>query len=169
MAEARILIAGIGNIFLGDDGFGVEVIRRLVELSLPAGVAVRDFGIRGFDLALAMTGGPTAVILVDAVARGAEPGTLFVIEPDIAAIERTLPVDPSPHGLHPTAAIRLAQAMTTKLPRLVLIGCEPGRMVADDEFVDGLSAVVKAAVDDAVKLALEQVELLTATVETAHA
>lgn len=169
MTEARVLIAGIGNVFLGDDGFGVEVIRRLADHSLPVGVIAHDFGIRGFDLALAMTGGPAAVILVDAVARGAEPGTLFVIEPDVAEIERTLPVDASPHGLHPTAAIRLAQAMTTKLPRLVLIGCEPGRMVADDEFVEGLSEVVKAVVDDAVKLTLEQVELLTATIETANA
>ena len=77
-----ILIAGIGNIFFGDDAFGVEVVRRLAARPLPAGVVVKDFGIRGFDLACALQDGYDAVILVDAMQRGAPPGTLHVLEPE---------------------------------------------------------------------------------------
>ena len=78
---ARILIAGIGNIFLGDDAFGVEVARRLVRRRLPDGVRVVDFGIRGLDLTYALLDGYEAVILVDAAPRGGPPGTLYVLEP----------------------------------------------------------------------------------------
>ncbi len=79
----NILVAGIGNIFLGDDGFGVEVIRRLSSREFPAEVRVEDFGIRGYDLAYALLDGPDVTILVDAAARGGAPGTIYVIEPDV--------------------------------------------------------------------------------------
>src|ERR1700734_1751902 len=82
MTPPRILIAGIGNIFLGDDAFGSEVARRLAARPMPDGVKVVDFGIRGFDLTYALLDGSDATILVDATPRGGPPGTLYVIEPD---------------------------------------------------------------------------------------
>src|SRR5215469_880287 len=85
----RILVAGIGNIFLGDDGFGIEVVRRLAGCDLPACVRVADFGIRGFDLAYAMQDGYDLIILVDACARGDAPGTVYVVEPDLAALDQS--------------------------------------------------------------------------------
>src|ERR1700691_3179645 len=82
----HILIAGVGNIFLGDDAFGVEAAQALAARDLPAGVVVRDFGIRSFDLAYALLDDWSAVILIDAVSRRAAPGTLFVIEPDLSEL-----------------------------------------------------------------------------------
>ncbi len=83
--KERILIAGIGNIFLGDDAFGVEVVRRLSRSArkLPDEVRIVDFGIRGFDLAYALMEGYEVAILVDATPRGGVPGTLYTIEPDL--------------------------------------------------------------------------------------
>ena len=78
-----VLVAGIGNMFLGDDGFGVEVVRRLAGRTLRPGVTIRDFGIRGFDLAFNLVDGADLTILVDATARGGAPGTLYTIEPDL--------------------------------------------------------------------------------------
>ncbi|MGH7848434.1 MAG: hydrogenase maturation protease, partial [Candidatus Binatia bacterium] len=77
MTPAKILVAGIGNIFLGDDGFGVEVARELAKRKLPESVRVVDFGIRGFDLAYALLDGYDLTILVDAAPRGGLPGTLY--------------------------------------------------------------------------------------------
>ena len=83
-----ILVAGIGNIFLGDDAFGSEVARRLLLKPWPAGVRVEDFGIRGFDLTFALMDGYDAVILVDATPRGGVPGTLYTIEPDLSELDQ---------------------------------------------------------------------------------
>src|SRR5438105_826691 len=83
----RGLVAGIGNVFLGDDGFGVEVVARLAKRPLPEGVEVADFGIRGFDLAYALMESYDFAILVDALPRGGEPGRLFVLEPDLAQVD----------------------------------------------------------------------------------
>ena len=85
-SQPRVLVAGIGNIFMGDDAFGVEVARRLAERALPAEVRVGDFGIRGFDLAYALQDGYETTILIDACPRGDEPGTLYVVEPDLTAL-----------------------------------------------------------------------------------
>ena len=79
----RVLVAGIGNVFLGDDGFGVEVVRRLAGRGMPENVEVRDFGIRGMDLAYALQDGYGLVVLVDATPRGGEPGTVYLIEPEV--------------------------------------------------------------------------------------
>src|SRR3954467_12260006 len=79
----RILVAGIGNVFLGDDGFGVALAERLAERELPAGVEVVDYGIRGMDLAYALQDGYDAVVFLDATPRGDQPGTLYVIEPEL--------------------------------------------------------------------------------------
>src|SRR5437868_14687112 len=82
----RILIACIGNIFLGDDGFGVEVAQRLSSREYPEGVQVVDFGIRGMELAYTLLDDYDTLILVDAVPRGSPAGTLYLIEPDLTGI-----------------------------------------------------------------------------------
>jgi hydrogenase maturation protease len=155
-----ILVAGVGNIFLGDDAFGVEVVRRLSQRTLPEGVRVVDFGIRGFDLACALADDYDAAILVDAVSRGEPPGTLYVIEPEL---EETAGTVVSPHGLHPQEVLRLVRAMGGEPRCLRLIGCEPASLGSEEEPAMGLSTLVERAVDEAV-LMVEAllVELLTA-------
>jgi hydrogenase maturation protease len=153
MDRPRLLIAGIGNIFLGDDAFGVEVAQRLLQRRLPDGVRVVDFGIRGIDLTYALLDGYDAVILVDAVPRGGRPGTLYVLEP-----QRGEPPDPGagpliePHSLTPAKVLRLAAALGGQVPRLLLVGCEPAPPSEADEMQSGLSPAVRAAVDEAVPL-----------------
>jgi hydrogenase maturation protease len=143
----RILVAGVGNVFLGDDGFGVALAGRLAAHDLPAGVEVVDFGIRGMDLAYAMDG-YDAVVLLDATPRGEAPGTLYVIEPetDGAAVA----VDA--HGMDPVKVLALARALGGSPPRTLVVGCEPQtRMTGEeDEIVAELSEPVRAALDDAV-------------------
>lgn len=146
----RILIAGIGNIFLGDDGFGVEVAQRLAGTPLPAGVRVGDFGVRGFDLACALDG-PDLTILVDAYPHGQPPGTVTVIEPDLSSVPGPQPGQPAfePHGLDPVGVLRLAATLDIKPRRLLLVGCEP-LTLGGDEGAMGLSEPVAAAVNRAV-------------------
>jgi hydrogenase maturation protease len=151
--KPAILVAGIGNIFLGDDGFGVEVVRRMAGRNLPAGVRVSDFGIRGFDLAYALQDGYETTILVDACPHGQPPGTLYVIEPDLKALD-----DPDApqamveaHAMNPMSVLRMARAMNIELKNVLLVGCEP-ETLGGEEGQMGLSAPVEAAVDDAVKL-----------------
>lgn len=148
-----ILVAGIGNIFLGDDAFGVEVIRRMAGLSLPASVRVSDFGIRGFDLAYALQDGYETTILVDACPHGQTPGTLSVIEPDLKLLDN--PEAPQAaieaHAMNPMNVLRMARAMNIELKNILLVGCEP-ETLGGEEGQMGLSAPVEAAVDEAVKL-----------------
>ncbi len=146
----RILIAGIGNIFLGDDGFGVEVVRRLADREWPEGVQVKDFGIRGMDLMYALGEGYDAAVFVDAVPRGEPPGTLSVIEPRLEEGEAT----PDAHGMDPVKVLSLARQLGSVPERVLIVGCEPAvRMTGDEEeLVGGLSEPVRAAVDDAVGL-----------------
>src|SRR5215212_7866010 len=118
----RVLVAGIGNIFLGDDGFGVEVVQRLSRRGLPEGVEVVDFGIRGMDLAYALHEDYDLVVLVDATPRGGEPGTVYLIEPDI---EEDGAVSLDTHGMDPGKVIRLARALGARPTRTLLVGCEP--------------------------------------------
>ncbi|MCU1219713.1 MAG: Hydrogenase maturation protease [Candidatus Angelobacter sp.] len=149
--KPRILIAGIGNIFLGDDGFGVEVVRRLALCQLPAAVRVVDFGIRGFDLTYALQDGYETTILVDACPHGEQPGTVYVIEPNLDAAGNSpeqSTVDA--HSLNPMNVIRLAQAMNAPIKQMLLVGCEP-ETLGGEEGAMGLSATVEAAVDVAVK------------------
>jgi hydrogenase maturation protease len=151
----RLLIACIGNIFLGDDAFGVEVARRLAGRPLPEEVRLVDFGIRGYDLALALLDDATEVaILVDAAPRGEPPGTLYVIEPDWEEREGSDRYDASPieaHSLDPVKVLRLLLALGGRPKRVLLVGCEPTPFDEDDPPMD-LSSPVKAAVDDAVVL-----------------
>ena len=155
----RVLIAGIGNVFCGDDGFGVEVARRLAPRPLPPGVHVADFGIRGFDLAYALQAYEAAV-LVDAVARGEPPGTLFVIEPE-GGEGAGVTIDT--HGMHPARVLAMARGLGRVPERTLVVGCEPQRLASEEgeEVLVGLSAPVAAAVGRAAALAEQlAVELL---------
>jgi hydrogenase maturation protease len=143
----RILVAGIGNIFLGDDAFGVEVIRELTLRPVPGAVCVKDFGIRGYDLAYAIMDGYETTILVDAAPRGQAAGTLYLIEPDLEAIGEPGNVDA--HSMNPMAVLQLIQALGGRTGKLYLVGCEPGVLETDEI---GLSPSVRAAVPQAVQM-----------------
>jgi hydrogenase maturation protease len=144
-----ILVAGIGNIFLGDDAFGVEVVRRLARRDLPEEVRVVDFGIRGLDLTYALLDGYEAIILVDAVQRGEPPGTLYVLEP---ARDEAAPVPLEGHNMDPMKVLRLAEVMGGHVERLLLVGCEPTPISDEEDMREDLSAPVRASVDGAVRL-----------------
>jgi hydrogenase maturation protease len=151
MSGKRILVAGIGNIFFGDDGFGVEVSRRLSERALPEGVRVVDFGIRGFDLTFALLEGYDAVVLVDVVKRGGQPGTLYVVEPELGPDPEAGDIYVETHGMDPGKVLALARAMGGNLERLRLVACEP-LTFGEDGMGIGLSEPVQAAVEPAVEL-----------------
>lgn len=155
MKGRRILVAGIGNIFLGDDGFGCEVARRLLGRNcLPEEAEVVDYGIRGFDLACAISSGSyDAAVLIDAVSRSEEAGTLYTIEPDPA----DMPVAAEMHALNPEGVLSMALSLGGALPRLLLVGCEPSVLECPDGQIR-LSAPVQAAVDEAVNLVVSLVE-----------
>jgi hydrogenase maturation protease len=138
----RVLVAGIGNVFLGDDGFGVELARRVVF----DGVDIADFGIRGMDLAYALADYDVAVLL-DALPRGGAPGTLYLIEPDLDG----LPLEVDAHAMDPVKVLALAKTLGGELPRTVVLGCEPA---AAEEFTD-LSPPVRAALPAAERLLIE--------------
>lgn len=148
-----ILVAGIGNIFLGDDAFGVEVANRFANRELPEGVRVIDFGIRGFDLTYALIDGADVTILVDACPRGGAAGDLYVVEPDLAAPDDAeasrSAVDA--HGMNPMNVIRAAKAMGGPLKKILLLGCEP-HTLGPDEGQMGLSEPVASAVERAMPL-----------------
>ncbi len=148
-AQPRILVACIGNIFLGDDAFGCEVARRLNARSLPAAVRVVDFGIRSYDLAFALMDGYDVTILVDATPRGNRPGTLYTIEPDLTELDNIQAAPGDAHGLNPMKVLSMVKAMGGEFKRILLVGCEPARL----ESMGGemtLSAPVAAAADEAV-------------------
>jgi hydrogenase maturation protease len=152
----RILIAGIGNIFLGDDAFGVEVVQRLAERTLPANVDVVDFGIRGFDLTMALLEDIDLVILVDAASRGGAPGTLYVIEPEPVEPDEPAPACAmlDPHSLDPVKVLQLVKTMGGKPGRVVVVGCEPESVGSHEDWdvTPGLSEPVQRAVDEAILL-----------------
>jgi hydrogenase maturation protease len=156
----RVLVAGIGNIFLGDDGWGVALAERLAARALPRGVEVVDFGIRGMDLAYAMQDGYDAVVLLDATPRGEQPGTLYVIEPDLDDIEMTIDT----HGMDPVKVLALARTLSAQsLPRTLVVGCEPQTHMSaeDDQIVAELTEAVRASLDEAVGLAENLLKDLT--------
>lgn len=146
----RILVAGIGNIFLGDDAFGVEVARQLAGRALPEGVRVVDFGIRGMDLVYALLDDLDALILVDAAPRGEPPGTLALIEP---RVDQDDEVSIDSHGMDPVKVLALARALGARPTRTVVVACEPAIVSSEEEDVlVGLSDPVRAAVAEAVTL-----------------
>lgn len=158
----RILVAGIGNIFLGDDAFGVEVARRLSERGLPENVRVTDFGIRGYDLAYALLEGYDATILVDACPRGEPAGTLYVIEPELKNLggSEEQPVSVEAHSMNPLNVLRLASSMGP-LKRVLLVGCEPATL-GPEEGQMGLSEAIEAVLDDAVTLVESLIDRISA-------
>jgi hydrogenase maturation protease len=154
----RVLVAGVGNVFLGDDGFGVEVVRRLAGRELPEGVEVVDFGIRGMDLVYALQEDYEVVVFVDATPRGEKPGTVYLIEPEI---EEDGEVVLDTHGMDPVKVIKFARALGTSLTRTFVVGCEPQVVMSGEDYDDmlmELSEPVQMAVGEAVKLVESLVE-----------
>jgi hydrogenase maturation protease len=177
----RMLIAGVGNIFLGDDGFGVEVASRLATVELPDWVRVADYGISGMHLAYDLAEGYESTILVDATARGGEPGTVYVMELDtgalsVAAVPKApkaataheVPAAPEApgtpqtgsgiplldaHGMQPDVVLGMLNLLGAEPGRVFLVGCEPA---STSEGI-GLSEPVAAAVDEAVRIVLDLV------------
>ncbi len=156
MSATRILVAGIGNIFLGDDAFGVEVVQRMLRRVQADEVRVFDFGIRGLDLVYALLDGYETVILIDAAPRGGNPGDLYVLEIPAPADAASAASDAAPpmietHDLNPESVLRLAAWMGSAVQRMFLVGCEPTPL---DEGRDapGLSPPVQAALPQALEL-----------------
>jgi hydrogenase maturation protease len=147
--KPRILIAGIGNIFLGDDAFGVEVVRRLMSRSLPEEVRVVDFGIRGLDLAYALQDRYETTILIDAYPHGQTPGSVSVVEPDLNVIAAEPNGLVEAHSMHPLSVLRMAASMNSPLNRVLLVGCEPASLGGEEGYM-GLSEPVEAGVEHAV-------------------
>ncbi|MFK4144617.1 hydrogenase maturation protease [Streptomyces sp. NPDC004065] len=147
-APARLLVAGIGNIFLADDAFGPEVIQALGAHPLPPGVRVRDFGIRGLDLAYELLDGYDTAVLVDAAPRGHRPGTLSLIEPEPPGGPDAPAAPPEAHGMDPAKVLALAAHLADgPLPRVLVLACEPEiRPRGDEDIMPGLSAPVREAV-----------------------
>lgn len=146
----KTLVAGIGNVFFSDDGFGVEVAARLARESLPAGVRVMDTGIRARHLTYELLdGGYDTAILVDVVARGGEPGTVYLIAPDAtgASVNDAL-ASLDGHTITPGAALALLDTLGGTRTRILVVGCEPASL---DEGM-GLTPLVNAAVDEALTL-----------------
>jgi hydrogenase maturation protease len=144
VSRATTLVAGVGNVLLGDDGFGVEVARVLAASSLPEGVRVADFGIRGLHLAYELLdGGYQTTILVDATARGERAGTVTLLEIGAAAAAAA-----DAHGLTPDQVLGWVRAMGGDPGRVLVVGCEP----QDTGEGMGLSAPVARAVPEAVAL-----------------
>lgn len=142
----RTLVAGVGNIFLGDDGFGVEVVRRLSGETFPDGVSVADYGIRGVHLAYELLEGYQTTILVDATTRGGTPGTVYVIEPDLETIPAGIVMDA--HSLDPATVFGMLKALGGTFEQVLVVGCEPESL----EERMGLSEPVERAVDKAVQV-----------------
>ncbi len=149
----RVLVAGIGNVFLGDDGFGVEVVRELMRRGrAPDGVDLVDFGIRGMDLVYALQRDYRAAIFIDAAARGEPPGTLTVLDPQVADVGETTV---QTHGMDPVSALRLARELGRVPGRQRVVCCEPQSVMAagpDEDVVMELSPAVRAAVSPAADL-----------------
>ena len=166
----RVLIACIGNIFMGDDGFGVEVAQRLMTRQYPEGVQVVDFGIRGIDLAYALLDEYDTLVLVDAIPRGGSPGTLYLIEPDLSGMTPEKGVEAGRvaldnHSMDPVKVLTYARTLGAKPIHTLLVGGEPAPLSDSNDHTEmqmGLSEPVQAAVDEAVEMIDSLVEQLLA-------
>jgi hydrogenase maturation protease len=157
--EVRILVAGVGNSWLRDDGFGGEVARRLSARAMPAGVAVMDAGTGGLDLAYEVMRGYDALVIVDVSQQGGEPGTLYVMEPDEESVDGNIADGEAinPHGMDPKTVLRFVKSIGAWPGRVVVVACEPAD-VSDLGF--GLSEQVQGVLDRAVELVVETVDEL---------
>src|SRR5262245_57517499 len=152
-SQTRVLVAGLGNIFLGDDGFGVEVVRQLRTRECPSGVEVRDVGIRGVHLAFDLLERPPHLtVLVDALGRGRPPGSVYLFEPEAA--DATPPAVADAHAMTPEAVLAFLRSIGGQPGRVLVVGCEPASL---QERI-GLSASVSAAVPQAIALIFEILE-----------
>ncbi len=151
-----ILIAGVGNAWLRDDGFGGEVVRRLEQRQLPDGVSLMDAGTGGLDLAYEVMRGYDGLVILDVSKQGGEPGTLYVMEPDEDSVQGGIEDGEliNPHAMDPQTVLRFVKSIGAWPGRVVVIACEPGDI---EELGWGLSDDVKEAVDRAVELVLETV------------
>jgi hydrogenase maturation protease len=149
--EKQILVAGVGNAWLQDDAFGGECARRLEARGVPSGVTVMDFGTGGLDLAYEVMRGYDALVLLDASRQGHEPGTLYVLEPDMSEFEGAIEDGDAinPHSMDPASMLRFVSAIGGFSGKVVIIGCEPGEV---DDVGLGLTPPVEAAVERAVAL-----------------
>jgi hydrogenase maturation protease len=157
-----ILVAGVGNAWLRDDGFGGEVARRLEQRDLPAGVSVMDVGTGGLDLAYEVMRGYDALVILDVSRQGGEPGTLYVMEPDEGEVQGSIEDGEviNPHAMDPQTVLRFVKSVGAWPGRVVVIACEPAEV---DEMGWGLSDQVQEAVERAVRLVVETIESLRAT------
>lgn len=168
MTDTTILVAGIGNIFLGDDGFGVEVARQLAAREHAESVRVADYGIRGFDLAFALLDEPAATILVDAMPRGEPPGTIYVLEPDLQGDASTSAPDHADgsfqgHAMTPDSVFALVRALGGRPSNVTVVGCEPLTFGPENEGCMGLSEPVANAVPEAVAMVEQLLSRLVPT------
>ena len=151
-----ILVAGIGNIFLGDDAFGSEVARCMLQRRLPDDVVVKDFGIRAVDLLYSLLNNYDRVIIVDAAPRGGEPGSIYLIEPAEKALTgREAPGEDlslDPHSMNPMRVLALARSMGAKIKNVRIVGCEPETPLLSDSETIGLSPRVSGAIPKAIEL-----------------
>jgi hydrogenase maturation protease len=154
--EKQILVAGVGNAWLQDDGFGGEVAKRLEQRELPSGVTVMDFGSGGLDLAYEVMRGYHALVLVDVSRQGGEPGQLYVMEPDpdeiAAGIEDGEVINP--HGMDPQTVLRFVRAVAGWPGKVVVVACEPAEI---EDIGLGLSPAVEGAVERAVELVVSTI------------
>jgi hydrogenase maturation protease len=153
--SARVLVAGIGNLFLGDDGFGVEVARRLRGEPPIAGVTVSDVGIRTLHLAYALLDRPDLLLIIDAASRGEAPGTVYLIDPLAeGATAGAVPTGPSDaHGMNLDTVLSAVRNLGGELPPIRLVGCEPAFL---GERM-GLSAEVESAIPRAIEIVHQQI------------
>jgi hydrogenase maturation protease len=135
----RFLVAAVGNVLRGDDGFGSAVAHRLGDADLPSGVELIESGIGGVALLQEIAAGCDGVVIVDAVDRGEEPGTVFVIEPEVEAAEHIADV----HLVNPRRVLAIASAMGVMPPRVRIVGCQPDDA---ERLSERLSPPVEAAV-----------------------
>ena len=154
---SSILVAGVGNAWLRDDGFGGEVARRLEERELPDGVTVMDAGTGGLDLAYEVMRGYDALVILDVSRQGGEPGTLYVMEPEEESVPASIDDGDviNPHAMDPQTVLRFVKSAGAWPGKVLVIACEPADV---EEMGWGLSEEVSGAVDRAVSLVLETVE-----------
>ncbi len=149
--KKRIMVAGVGNMFMKDDGFGGAVIKKMLDKKFPEGVEVKDFGTGGLKLAYDLMKGYDGLILLDASARGEKPGTLYIIEPNENDIDSDLeqggPIDP--HGADPVTVLRFVKSIGSWPGKVLIVACEPETV---DDFEIGLSDSVNASVDKAIEM-----------------
>lgn len=147
----RVMIAGVGNMFMKDDGFGGAVIKKILNKKFPEGVEVKDFGTGGLKLAYDLMKGYDGLILLDASVRGEKPGTLYIIEPNENDIDPDLeqggPIDP--HGADPATVLRFVKSIGSWPAKVLIVACEPETV---DDFEIGLSAPVNASIDKAIEM-----------------